>query len=256
MINFFPSLYNGNVLRLILAAWFLSVGYGQTTLDDSPAAVEAGLRVFRSKCSRCHDLNGQGYKGRDLSQLSSRNITNAQLANIIARGVGTEMPPFKLTPPETQHVIAYLRSLGGPAVVDRGDPRRGEALFWGKLQCGNCHMIAGRGGRLGPNLTLIGASRSKSFLIREVRNPHDYVPRGFDTITVVTLSGEKVTGVIKNEDVFSIQMMDAQENLRLFLKDELREITRAKESLMPIYGPDRLTETEMDDLLRYLASLR
>jgi len=227
----------------------------QAPIDDSPAAVEQGLRVYRLKCARCHDLNGQGYKGADLTQLRGRSAS--QLSAIITRGIpGTSMPATSLDPAQLARVIVYLRSLNGPAIVDRGDAKRGEALFWGKAQCGTCHMIAGRGGRLGQDLSMIGAVRSKAFLVRELRNPSDYIPKGYEPVRIVTGSGENVTGVCRNQDTFSIQIMDAKENLRLFMKSELREIHPLDQSLMPAYGPDQLSEVEFDDLLKYLASLR
>src|SRR5690242_2762127 len=87
--RFFPYAQERRTMLAILFALLLS----QATLDDSPAAVEEGLRVYRSKCARCHDLNGQGYRGADLTQLQRRNFTNAQLASLISRGIpGTDMP--------------------------------------------------------------------------------------------------------------------------------------------------------------------
>ena len=62
-------------------------------------------------------------------------------------------------------VVAYLRTLsapGGPA-AERGDAARGEQLFWAKDggNCGQCHMVGGRGGRIGPeSVSRIGAARS------------------------------------------------------------------------------------------------
>jgi putative heme-binding domain-containing protein len=233
-------------------------GAAQTaSLDDSPPAVQEGLQVYRAHCARCHDLNAQGYRGRDLTQPSKRAQTNAQLTSLITQGIaGTEMPATKLDALQLSHLIAYLQSLHGPARVERGDPARGGALFWGKAQCGQCHMVSGRGGRLGPELTFIGAVRSKAFLVRELRTPSEYVGKGYDTVVVTTVSGEQIRGVRKNEDAFSIQMMDVNENIRVFLKKDLREVMIVDESLMPAYGPDRLNDAEFDDLLRYLASLR
>jgi len=240
-----------------MLALLLALLFAQSVIDDSPAAVEEGLRVYRSKCARCHDLNAQGYRGADLSQLQRRNLSNPQLASLISRGIpGTDMPGIKLSETETSRVVAYIRSLSGPAVVDRGDAKRGEALFWGKAQCGQCHMISGRGGRLGQDLTQVGARRSKAFLVRELKNPSDYIPKGYETVRVVTVAGEAVTGIRKNEDNFSIQIMDVKENLRLFLKSDLRDLFSLSESLMPAYGADRLTGAEFDDLLKYLAGLR
>lgn len=242
---------------IVLLLFCICAAGAQLPYDDSPAAVEQGLRIFRTKCARCHNLNAQGYTGRDLTQQWKRKLTDAQLATLITQGIpGTAMPPIKLDSTQTAHVVVYLRSLRGPARVDTGDPKKGEALFWGKAECSKCHMVRGRGGRLGPDLTQVGFLRSKSFLIRELRNPSDYVPRGYDPVMLVTNSGERVKGVRKNEDAFSIQIMDENENLRMFEKSDLRDISQLDQSLMPAYDPDRLSEAEYNDLLRYLAGLQ
>ena len=60
----------------------------------------------------------------------------------------------------------------------------------------------------------------------------------------------------KNEDEFSIQIMDTRERLQGFLKANLTELTMEKQSLMPVYGPERLNDRDMDDLLRYMSGLR
>jgi len=72
----------------------------------------------------------------------------------------------------------------------------------------------------------------------------------------VTRDGERIRGVRKNEDEFSIQIMDARERLQGYVKANLTAITFDKQSLMPVYGPDRLNDRDFDDLLRYLTSLR
>jgi hypothetical protein len=74
-------------------------------------------------------------------------------------------------------------------------------------------------------------------------------------VTLVTRDGERIRGVRKNEDEFSIQIMDTRERLQGYLKANLTAFTTDKQSLMPVYGPDRLNDRELDDLLQYLASL-
>ena len=128
-------------------------------------------------------------------------------------------------------VVAYLRTLsapGGPA-VERGDAARGEQLFWatGGANCGRCHMVGGRGGRLGPVLTRIGASRSVAALEREIRRPGEVIPVGFETVTVVTADGKKVRGLRKNEDTFSVQVMTPAEDVLSFAKPAARGRSRA-----------------------------
>jgi hypothetical protein len=75
-------------------------------------------------------------------------------------------------------------------------------------------------------------------------------------VTIVTKSGERIRGVRKNEDEFSIQIMDTRERLQGYLKDNLAEVRVEKQSLMPVYGADRLNDRDLNDLLQYLTTLR
>lgn len=225
-------------------------------------AVDEGKYLFKGRCAVCHGMDAKGYRGTDLTSGEwVHGGTDAQIFRTISRGVpGTEMPATNLRDDEAWAVIAYLRTLAAPAgAVDlRGDATRGEDVFWArnKGNCGQCHMVNVRGGRLGPNLSRIGAARSVAALEREVRRPHELVPVGFETVTVVTRDGRKLRGARKNEDTFSIQIMTFNEDILSLNKRDVTQVIDEKESLMPVYGPERLSATDFDDLLRYLKTLR
>ena len=80
--------------------------------------------------------------------------------------------------------------------------------------------MAGRGGRIGPDLTRIGIARSRAALVREIRTPSEWVPPAYETVTLVTKDGQRIRGTKKNEDVFSIQVMDLRERIQGYLKTE------------------------------------
>jgi putative heme-binding domain-containing protein len=117
-------------------------------------------------------------------------------------------------------------------------------------------MIGPRGGRIGPNLSRIGAARSVAALEREVRRPAEVIPVGFETVTVVTKDGKKIRGARKNEDTFSVQVMTAGEDVLSFSKKEVEVVAEPERSLMPAYGPERLSDADLADVVRYLRSLR
>ncbi|PYQ83721.1 MAG: hypothetical protein DMG03_12490, partial [Acidobacteria bacterium] len=75
-------------------------------------------------------------------------------------------------------------------------------------------------------------------------------------VTLVTRDGRRIRGVRKNEDAFSIQIMDVNERLQGHMKSELREIIEEKGSLMPDYGVDKLPAGDFTDLLAYLSRQR
>jgi putative heme-binding domain-containing protein len=130
-------------------------------------------------------------------------------------------------------------------------------------------MVKGRGGRLGPDLTRVGAARSVEYLTESIREPdkelslamsdpnnHYGIPSEYDTVTAVTKEGERVIGVAKNEDAFSLQLLGQDGKLHLFLKKDLRDVIHERRSLMPAYTESQLSRQELQDLLAYLSGLR
>jgi putative heme-binding domain-containing protein len=123
-------------------------------------------------------------------------------------------------------------------------------------QCASCHRVAGRGGRIGPDLTRIGVARSRAALVREIRTPSEWVPPAYETVTLVTKDGQRLRGAKKNEDVFSIQVMDTRERIQGYAKANLQEVIYEKTSLMPAFPPSRLNDSDLSDLVGYLTTLR
>ncbi len=75
-------------------------------------------------------------------------------------------------------------------------------------------------------------------------------------MTITPANGQPIHGVKKNEDLFSVQIMDARERIQGYEKDDVRSVANDTKSAMPVYGPDRLSESDLDDLIRYLQTLR
>ena len=93
-------------------------------------------------------------------------------------------------------------------------------------------------------------------MVREIRTPSEFIAPSFETVTVVTKDGQRVRGVKKNEDVFSIQVMDTRERIQGYLKSNLQELVYEKTSLMPAFPAGRLNDSDLNDLVAYLATLR
>ena len=241
-------------------------------LAGNAAATTEGASLFRGNCSPCHGLNAAGgSRGPNLSSNHwAHGSSDADIFRTITHGVpGTQMPANDLEDSEVWSIIAYLRSLAPATYLVTGNVAKGKKLFFQSQGCSACHMAKGRGGLLGPDLSRVGASRSASYLIDSIREPsrdlsagvpdpndHYGLPLVYDTVTLVTTDGRKITGIAKNEDTYSIQLLDTNQDLRLFLKTDLRQVIHEKKSLMPAYSNALLGETELQDLIAFLESLR
>jgi putative heme-binding domain-containing protein len=221
------------------------------------ASIRSGMTLYRVRCGDCHGLDATGYRGPDLTAILG-TATDERLFQVIRKGVpGTEMPPSTAEDDDLLMLIAYLRNLGGAAAAGEkptGNVDNGARLF--AAQCTTCHRVAGSGGRLGPELSRIGVARSRAALVREIRTPSEWVPPGYETVTLVTKDGQRIRGTKKNEDVFSIQIMDTRERIQGYPKSSLQDVIYEKDSLMPAYGPERLTASDLNDLVSYLMTLR
>jgi putative heme-binding domain-containing protein len=226
----------------------------------SSTDVAAGKQVFDAQCAWCHGANGTGGTGPILQRTTLRHSADDRsLVNIVRNGIpGTEMPSFAiaLTDRKAWQTAAYVRSLGRIATRPLpGDARRGAALYESS-GCASCHIVAGRGGVLGPELTAVGALRGPSYLRDSLINPAATHPPGYLVVRAVTTNGTEIRGIRLGEDVFWIHIRDASGRVHVLEKSELSRLDRELEAtLMPAYG-SRFSATELDDLIAYLASLR
>jgi putative heme-binding domain-containing protein len=242
-------------LPVLIAAMAITsaVVFGQTQPGASdPATARAGAALFRERCSECHGADAKGVPGHDLTRLWAAGATDQRVFQTIRQGVpNTIMPATTAPDSEVSALVSYLRSLNGAgAEAAGGNADNGERIFW--ASCGTCHTVNGRGGALGPDLTRIAQSQSRALLTIALRDPNKSIPDGYKPVTVVTRDGKRVRGAQKSEDAFSIQMMDTNGNLRGYLKSGVRDIVRESSSLMPAFGPDRLNDSDLADLLAFL----
>jgi putative heme-binding domain-containing protein len=240
---------------------------------DANAAV-VGASQFRANCAFCHGLGARGGgRGPDLTRAQKKHgNADADLYRTINEGVpGTAMPPngatqqgVGMTEAEIWQVITYIRSVQKKASsIAEGNVTHGRELFYGSGACANCHMILGKGGRLGPDLTGTGSARSTDYLVESLRNPSRRLAQGISeamkefseeyvTVTVVDGGGQQFKGTILNEDNFTLQMIDTREQLHLFEKDKVRSVQKSRESLMPAYDEKMLPEKDLRDLIAFL----
>jgi putative heme-binding domain-containing protein len=223
-----------------------------------PAEVEAGGRVYTSTCTGCHGPDGDGVGGINFSQGKyRRTASDDDLVRIIVRGIpGTPMPPTGMSEGQAGTVVAYLRSMTAAGdAPSGGDATRGRALVEGKGQCLTCHSIGTNGGHAGPALSDIGLQRRSVDLMQSLVNPGAEVRPDNRGVRVVMKDGKTITGRFLNQDTFTIQLIDSTDKLLSIDRSSVRESSLLTTSAMPSYK-DKLTATELADVVSYLSSLR
>ena len=252
---------------------------GLLAQEKNPYAGDAkvaklGEYQFRLNCAFCHGLGARGGgRGPDLTRAHKHHgDSDAEMFHNIHDGIaGTAMPAATndsigvgMSDEEIWQVVTYLRSVQVKAPAQpTGNAEHGKELFNGALGCSTCHMIQGKGGRLGPDLTTVGASRSTEYLVESLRNPSRRLAQGmleamkefpqeYESVSVVTADGTKLSGVVLNEDQFTLQMLDTREHLHLFEKNKLRSFEKRRESAMLAYDQKTLSDKDLQDLIAFL----
>jgi len=270
-----PAIAGGIIVLALLSAGGLRLeAQGKNPYAGDAKVAKLGEYQFRSNCAFCHGLGAQGGgRGPDLTRAQKHHgNTDAELFHNIHDGIaGTAMPAATnggigvgMSDEEIWQVITYIRSVEKKAsAAETGGAAHGKELFYGSAGCGTCHMVNGKGGRLGPDLSSTGASRSVEYLTESLRNPSKRLAEGiseplkdfsqeYETVTVVTVDGTKLQGVVLNEDSFTVQMLDTREQLHPFEKSKLRSYVKTRESLMPAYDAKALPEKELKDIIAFL----
>lgn len=227
-------------------------------LEGNPTAIQAGMGVFRARCAECHGMDAKGVRAPDITQVWASGRTDPGLFRTIKEGVpNTEMPANpRVQDHEAWQILAYLKTLAAPAPTEppRGNAENGAQVF--RAQCAACHRVDAAGGRLGPDLSRVGVARSREMLVLRIRRGLETFAAGYEPVTVTPRTGQTIQGVKKNEDLFSVQIMDTRERIQGYEKDKMKAVENGTRSAMPIFGPDRLSDSDLDDLVRYLQTLR
>jgi cytochrome c oxidase cbb3-type subunit III len=221
------------------------------------ADVEAGARTFRSHCSACHGMNGEGGRGPNLANgVFFHGRSDADLLASISGGIpGTEMPGLFYNSDRVWQIVAYIRSLNaGSAGKPAGDPGAGAGVFRSS-GCANCHRVAGSGGRLGPDLSLIGQTRSPENLRQSIVDPNADVRSRYRLVECKDRSGKSYEGFLMNEDTYNVQFIGMDQQLHTLAKAGLAQYKVERTSKMPSYR-GKLSEAQVQNLVAYLSSLR
>lgn len=221
------------------------------------AVAPDGQQIFASNCVGCHGLDGTG------TQRAPNIVSNPQVSklsaedmfHIVSEGVpGTGMPAFnRLGAPAVKSIVAYVRSLQGKTAVEHlpGDPVRGAEVFTGSGKCNDCHMVQGRGGFLGPDLSSYGQTHAVEAIRAAILDPSTR-NHTQGLVTAVTSDGQRYEGIIRNEDNFSLQLQSTDGAFHMLSKPDLKSIERSPSPLMPSDYKTRLSTEQLNDLISYL----
>ncbi|HWY61522.1 MAG TPA: PQQ-dependent dehydrogenase, methanol/ethanol family [Rhizomicrobium sp.] len=223
-----------------------------------PNAPAAGQALFGATCAACHGQGATGGRGPDLT--SGRFVhggSDYEIFQTIRGGVaGTEMPSFSSLPgDDVWRLVTYIKSLSGrgnSTEVAAGDPKAGEALFFGAGNCTSCHEVNGRGRDMASDLSAEGqngVAAIRTGVMHAARPRPGLRPRLLD---VTMKDGRKFSGFTRAEDSFSLDLEQSDGKLVMLDVKDIATKTEAG-SMTPA---STLSTKQVDDVTAYLAGLK
>jgi cytochrome c oxidase cbb3-type subunit III len=232
------------------------------TSQPSNTSSEA-RQLFEATCSGCHGLDGRGgERGPDIATRPQIvQLSDAEILEVLQGGrPAAGMPPFDgLGPAKLKGLVAYIRKLQGKregmAVALQGNPASGKNLFFGKARCSECHNMHGAGGFIGRDLTNYAATLSPAEIHAKILGPGDERDKSNRVAEVTLRDSQKFSGVIRNEDNFSIELQSLDGTFHLVDRSQVTRLDFSPQPIMPANYSSTLTAAELDDLVSYLITV-
>ncbi|MGB1745302.1 MAG: hypothetical protein ACPHL9_10505, partial [Limisphaerales bacterium] len=141
------------------------------------------------------------------------------------------------------------------AVDKTGNPYRGE-LVYRKLElgCVSCHAIGGAGGKVGPDLTSIGASAPLDYLVESTYYPNRKIKEGYHSLVVETKDNQVLFGMLESQNDNELVLRNVANQRTKVAKSNIRKQTQGN-SLMPSGLIDRLDRQDQIDLFSFMSRL-
>ncbi len=139
-----------------------------------------------------------------------------------------------------------------------GDIQRGRELFFAnkKAVCATCHAVQGQGGKIGPDLSKIGAIRAPRDLLEAIVFPSASFARGYEPLVVVTDGGQVLTGIIGRETAEAVYLVGSSRVETRVLRSAIESMVQSTVSIMPEGMDAQLSHEELSDLIAFMESLR
>ena len=256
---------------LSFSKWFAEKGQAKEHTDSGKTLV-----INKKSCLGCHQLNDEGGRiGPNLNRSSFNYKPEwlyAWISNPQNFRPGTRMPNLGLEPKEAREIASFLVSFQPEEenenfefpegwkqyLYSEGDAKRGEKIFHnpeGIANCSKCHLVKGRGGTVGPDLSFAGTSRTRKFLLESILKPSAVITHGYQTVMILTKNRKFITGIKKNEDESGIDIVDKDGSNLHIPREKIKKFKIQKISTMPGNFKDLLEIQDVTDVLAYLGTL-
>jgi putative heme-binding domain-containing protein len=189
-----------------------------------------------------------------MNQIQSTSIpvqVARSLKNLLGKKFTDVYGALPVVGAEREHLIKKYKKLCKPSAVAAADASRGRAVF--QKTCAACHVLYGEGGKVGPELT--GANRANlDYILLNSVYPSLDVPHAYRTVSVLTVDGRVVNGVLAEEDGTKIVLRTPEQPRVVIAKEDIDFRKISPQSMMPDGQLDAMKPQEVIDLVKYLST--
>ena len=222
-----------------------------------PLRLEA-IRSLRSSVTAKQTQLPRNDRGPDaLKQLLS-NLPNEpesarkQLAGALDYALGSRAPV-----PPSQLLSELTAAANSSTSNDSAESGRRAFFHTNGAGCYKCHTVGGRGGQVGPDLTVIARTMSRQKLAESILEPSKEISPQFTTWAIETTAGKVLTGMLLGEEVNGDLRLGNNLGEVFFVPfKEIESRTPLKTSIMPEKLHESMTADEFRDLVAYLETLK
>jgi quinoprotein glucose dehydrogenase len=141
--------------------------------------------------------------------------------------------------------------------LEGGDAEVGRHTFFDRpdASCSKCHLILGKGGIVGPDLSKIGGQKSREYLLESILFPNKEIAQGYAQVILRLRNDSVETGRIEKETAEDLHLILPDGNRKVIPKTE---VTARKVGLsaMPEDAAKSLTKRDLRDLVEFLVGLK
>lgn len=210
--------------------------------DAEPDVQIEAARYLRTKLA-AKEIRQVFEAKKDLVQPSTGDALQEQFALALTPESGDKKPSGRPSAPrEWEEVLAT-----------GGDAQRGRRVFYSiQSACSSCHAVEGRGGDLGPDLSNIGLSKSRSQLVAAILNPSQEISPEYQGWYIKLKNGEMHQGRQIDVGDRDIKLYTPLGKFNTYPKKEVQNYGMTESSLMPDGLEAGLTVSDLQDLISFL----
>lgn len=219
--------------------------YDKLPAEMKPAAINTLTRTLGGAGVLLGAIESKKIPLTDLTSNHARSIQalgNSKVAERLEAVWGTIKNERD---PERVKVVEKMKK-----VVDsgKGNPADGWKVF--DARCAQCHMIYGKGGNLGPDLTGVGRDDTTAIL-SNVLDPNLVIGKPYYVNVARLKDGDVVSGLLAEESESQIVLKDQTRTINI-PRSNLEKLTVQEISFMPEGLEQQMTEQEFRDLVAFL----